>query len=154
MCAEAVILDHTAPVGIDHLFALLLWPDSVHPVILVCKAAAWPAKDRNLDLSECIYDILSHAIDIGNVRVFTDIDSLVDAATQMLRKMSVDFLIDSVFFMRSVDVIFCHDFILFHESKDCSALQGPGCHTLDQVLLEEKIYSENWDNPEHGAGNQ
>ena len=48
MCSETVVLNYTTPVCVDHLFSLLFRTDSIHPVILICKAAARPAEHRYL----------------------------------------------------------------------------------------------------------
>ena len=49
MCSKAIILSHTAPVGIDHLLSAFLRTNTIHPMILISKTAARPAKYRNLN---------------------------------------------------------------------------------------------------------
>ena len=91
MGSEAIVLHNTAPMGIDHFLSSLLRTDSVLPVILIRKTAARPAQHRHLQLLQCLHHVCSHAIDIGNIRVFSDVNPLIDAASQMLGKMSVNF---------------------------------------------------------------
>ncbi len=47
MGPKAVILQHTAPVGVDHLFTVLLRPYTILPVVFVRKTAPWPAEHRD-----------------------------------------------------------------------------------------------------------
>ena len=49
--AEMVVLDHAAPVGIDHPLARFPRADAVLPMIFIGKAAARPAQDRDLNAS-------------------------------------------------------------------------------------------------------
>jgi len=43
MGAKGVVFHNAAPMGIDHLRAVCFGTDAVHPVVLVCEAAAGPA---------------------------------------------------------------------------------------------------------------
>ena len=84
MGAEGVILADAAPVGVDDGLALRLRADTIAPVVGIGKAAARPAQHRNVQRLERIDNIAAHAVDMGNLRAFADINALIDAAAQML----------------------------------------------------------------------
>ena len=94
MRSEAVVLHHTAPVGVDHLFAGLFGADTVLPVILVRKAAAGPAQHRDLHLFQRLHHIIAHTVGIGNLGIFPHVQPLIDAPAQMLGEMSLDLGVD------------------------------------------------------------
>ncbi|MNJ41652.1 hypothetical protein D3C77_365810 [compost metagenome] len=50
MRAEMVILNHTAPVRVDHSFAFFPRADSILPMIFIGKTAARPAEHGNVNL--------------------------------------------------------------------------------------------------------
>ena len=94
MCTKAVVLHDAAPVGIDHTAAVLLGTDTVPPVIFIGKAAARPAKNRQMQCPEGFHNVLAHSLDIRNIRILAHIDAVVNTASQMLGKLSVDFRSD------------------------------------------------------------
>ena len=53
---------------------------------------------RNLNLFECFHHICTHPIDIRDFRVFTHIESFIDASAQMFREMPVDLRCNGTFF--------------------------------------------------------
>ena len=59
-------------------------------MVLVGKAAAGPAQDRNFQGLEGLQDIRTVAVDIGDVTIGTHPDTFVDASAQMLGKLSVN----------------------------------------------------------------
>ncbi len=71
--AEAVVLHHAAPVGVDHLLAGFLRTDAVLPVVLVRKTAARPAQHGNLHLLQGVHHVLAHPVHVGNVGIFSHI---------------------------------------------------------------------------------
>ena len=91
---EAVVLDNAAPVGVNHLLAAFLRTDTVLPVILIRKASARPAQYRNFDIFQCFNNIGTHSIHVRNIGIFSYIESFINTSSQMLRKLSLDFLID------------------------------------------------------------
>jgi len=91
MSTERVVLNGSAPVGVDHHRTVLLWTDSVHPVIFVGEASARPAHYRNLELLESLNEVLSVTVDVWNIRIRTNPDTVIDASSEMLCKLSVDF---------------------------------------------------------------
>ena len=94
MCTKAVILYHTAPVCVDHFFTCFLWSDTVFPVIFICKTSARPAQYRNFDIFQCFNNIGTHSVHVRNIGIFSYIESFINTSSQMLRKLSLDFLID------------------------------------------------------------
>lgn len=99
MRSETVVLYHTTPMGINHFLPVLFRSDSVFPVILVRKTSPRPAQYRNLNLFECFHHICTHPIDIRDFRVFTHIESFIDASAQMFREMPVDLRCNGTFFL-------------------------------------------------------
>ena len=91
---KAVILDNAAPVGVDHLLAAFLRTDTVLPVILIRKASARPAQNRNLYFFQRLDNIRTHSVHIRNLRMFSYVKSLINTSSQMLGKLSLNFLID------------------------------------------------------------
>ena len=105
---EAVVLHDAAPVGVDHLLAVLLRTDAVLPVILVGEAAARPAQHRNLELLQRLNDVRPHAVHVRDVGVLPDIESLIDASAQVLGEMSVNLRVDVGNFLLIIDYKLCH----------------------------------------------
>ena len=108
MCSKAVVLHNTTPVCVDHLLSAFLWTDSVLPVILIRKTSARPAQYRNLQLLKSLHNIHAHSVHIRDVRMFPNIDSLIDTPSQMLGKMSVDLRCDRSQLVLLIDDQFCH----------------------------------------------
>jgi|GEM_PF-4524758 len=94
MGTEGIILHYATPVCVDHTLTLFLRAYAVLPVILISKAAAWPANDGHPDIAESLEYILSDSIFIGNLRVFSYIDAAIYAAAQVFRKMAIYFAVD------------------------------------------------------------
>ena len=109
MSAEAVVLQHAAPVRIDHLLALFLRPNAVHPVILIGKTASRPTQERNLHLPQCVHHIRAHAVYVLYAGIRTNVQSLVDSSSKMLRKLPLNFRIDVSLFLLLIDQNFCHE---------------------------------------------
>ena len=97
MGSEAVVLQDSSPVGIDDLFTGFQRSDPIHPMILIGKAAARPADHRNLDFTKRIRNIRANPVFIRNSGLRTDKQSFINSSSQMLRKLTVDFLPDSAF---------------------------------------------------------
>ena len=92
--AEAVVLHYAAPVRVHHALAGFLRADAVLPVVFIRKAAARPAQHRHADFLQRLHHVRAHAIDVGDVGVFAHIDAAVNAASEVLREMAVDVLVD------------------------------------------------------------
>lgn len=75
MGAKAVILGHAAPVGVYNGFAVLLGANAVAPVIGIGKAAARPTQHGNMQGFQRGYNIIAHAVGVGNIRSLTDINA-------------------------------------------------------------------------------
>ena len=114
MRAEAVVLHNAAPVGIDHLLAAFFRTDAVFPVILIREASARPAQNRNPDLFQGFNNVAAHAVHIRYIGVLSHIDALIDAASEMFRKMTVDLLIDFALFNSSIDIIIRHFYLPYN----------------------------------------
>jgi hypothetical protein len=57
----------------------------------VGEAASGPAEDRDLDLSESLYDIIPYSMGVWDRRVgVANVESAVNASPKMLRKIAVD----------------------------------------------------------------
>ena len=88
--AEVVVLDHAAPMRVDHLRTLFARPDAVLPVILVGETATRPAEHRDLQLAQGRDHVVANAPRVGNRRILAHPDATVDAVAQMLGKVAVD----------------------------------------------------------------
>ena len=102
MGSERVVLDGASPVGVDYLRPLVLRADSVHPVVFVGEASPRPAEHRNLQLLEGLHYILPVAVDIRDVGILSDPQAVIDASSQMLCELSVDFLGDDRLVLRTL----------------------------------------------------
>ena len=108
--AKGVVLHHTAPVGVDHLFTILLFADTVRPVVLVGKAAAGPPQHRNAHVFQRRDHIGAHTVHIGNFRVLAYKNAVINAATQMLAEMAVNVLADGGDPLVGIDQILFHNY--------------------------------------------
>src|SRR5690606_39420663 len=66
MGAKMVILDDTAPMGIDHPGPLFPGAYSIFPVIFISKTTSWPSQDRYFNISQSLNYIISDTPGIGN----------------------------------------------------------------------------------------
>ena len=89
MCPKAVILNRASPVGVDHTAAFLFRSDTVSPVIFIRKAAARPAKYREFQCAKRIHNILAHSILVRNLGILPHINTVINAAAKMLRKLPI-----------------------------------------------------------------
>ena len=94
MGAEAVILGDSAPVSVYHFFTCGFFADTVHPVVLVRKAAARPAKNGHLKSLKRIGHIVSYPPCVGYRRAFAHINALIDTSSQVLGKVAEDIFAD------------------------------------------------------------
>ena len=92
---KAVIFYNTAPMGVNHLFTFFFWTDSIFPVIFICKASARPAQNRNLQFLQSLHDVLTHSVNVGNIAVFSHVNSFINTSSEMFGKMSVYFRCNS-----------------------------------------------------------
>ena len=60
----------------------------------ICKTSARPAQYRNFDIFQCFNNIGTHSVHVRNIGIFSYIESFINTSSQMLRKLSLDFLID------------------------------------------------------------
>src|SRR5690606_41157864 len=62
MCTEAVVFNHSAPVGIYHFRTLFAWTYTVAPMVFISETASRPAQIGNFNLFKSIDDIVSVTI--------------------------------------------------------------------------------------------
>ena len=96
--AKVVVFGDAAPVGVDHGGAVLFWADAFHPVIFVCKAATGPAQVGDFYGFECVDDVGADATYVGDVGIFADVDTVVNTATEVFGKVTVDVPVDGAAF--------------------------------------------------------
>ena len=94
MGAKRVVLDSTSPVVVAQRGTVLLGTNAVHPMIVVGEASARPTEYGNFQGFQGLEDVLTIAVDIGNLGVLTYPKSTIDTRAEMLRELSVDFTID------------------------------------------------------------
>src|SRR5581483_2161142 len=90
MGTEGVGIGYAAPVGIEGRRPGCTWTDPIAPVILVRETTARPADVRNVKLTEGGDHIITKTMGIGDWRVLSDPDTLVDSMTQVLGKLTVN----------------------------------------------------------------
>ncbi len=90
MGSEVVVFDDATPVGIDEFGAELAGADTIFPVVFIGEAAAWPAKNGDIELAEGLHDVLPDAARIGDGGVFADPDAFVDAPPEVFGEVAVD----------------------------------------------------------------
>ena len=104
MGSEAVVLQNAAPMGVNHLLALILRPHAVHPVILVRKTPARPAEHRYSDFLKGLHHVRPHTVYVGYAGILFYIKALIDASSQMFGKMSVNLRVDMPFFYLFINI--------------------------------------------------
>ena len=102
MSSETIIFGNIAPVRIDHSRAFIARANAVLPMIFISKTSAGPSKHRNLNLPQCLYDIISDSIGVWNFRILSDPNTTVNAIAEMLGKLPVDIFVDSRSRVRSI----------------------------------------------------
>ena len=90
--AERIVFEGAAPVGIDHPRTGFPRSDSILPMVFVCEAAARPPQHGDAECPECFQHIQPVSVDVGDGRSGTDPDAVVDAAPEMLGKLTVNLL--------------------------------------------------------------
>src|SRR5699024_10721525 len=94
--AEGVVLDHVAPVGVDHAGPLLARADAIAPVVVVGEAAAGPAQVRDLQRAQRLDHVIADAARVRDLGVLAHVEAAVDAAAQMLGGRAGDVPADRV----------------------------------------------------------
>ena len=89
MGAELVRLGLLAPAA-EPPRASATRPDAVAPVVLVGEAAARPAHDDVPELFDMLDERLADAVDVGDLRVGSDPDAIIDDAADVLGELAVD----------------------------------------------------------------
>src|SRR5699024_9353699 len=92
--AEGVVLDHIAPVRVDHAGAVLARPDAVLPVVLVGEAAAGPAQVRDLQRAQRLDHVVADPARVGDLGALAHEEPAVDAAAQVLGEVAVEMAAD------------------------------------------------------------
>ena len=85
---------HFAPMDVDPARSLVALANSILPVIVIRKTATRPPNDRWFQPAQGFNDIGAEAINVWDWRILTDPDAVIDAATEVLGKMTVDIGID------------------------------------------------------------
>ena len=112
--AEAIVLHHASPVGVDHALAVFLRADALLPVIFVGKASARPAQHRQTDAFERLHNVRAHAVDIRDGAVLAHKETVVDAAAEMLGEISVDLRLDDRTRLIREDELLYHEIRSFY----------------------------------------
>src|SRR5699024_6009481 len=94
MGAEGVVLDHIAPVRVDHAGTVLAGPDAVLPVVFIGEAAAGPAQVRDLQRAQRLDHVVADAARVRDLGVLADEEAAVDAAAQVLGEVAVEVAAD------------------------------------------------------------
>ncbi|MNJ70576.1 hypothetical protein D3C77_670490 [compost metagenome] len=109
MSPEMVVFYYTAPMRVDHSFAVFFWTDTIFPVIFIGEATTRPAKHRNFNLLKRLYNIVSNPIRIRNRRIFAYPYSFINAPPQMLGEMTINIAVNNTFTEISVKYnTICH----------------------------------------------
>ena len=90
MCAEGIVFDRASPVVVDQTRTILLWTNAVHPVIFVGETSSRPAHHGHFECFQCLEHVLAITLHIGDVRIGAYPDAAIDAASEVLGKLSVD----------------------------------------------------------------
>ena len=84
MRTEGVVLDRAAPVVVSQRGTLVLRTDTVHPVVVVGKTAAWPAQHGHLQSLQRLKNVLAIALDVRNLRVLAHPEAAIDTGAEVL----------------------------------------------------------------------
>ena len=112
--AEAIVLHHASPVGVDHALAVFLRADALLPVIFVGKASARPAQHRQTDAFERLHNVRAHAVDIRDGAVLAHKETVVDAAAEMFGEIAVDLRLDDRARLIREDELLYHEIRSFY----------------------------------------
>ena len=93
--ANLVRFDHFAPMDVDPAWSLVAGANSILPVIVIGETAARPPNYWWFESTQGFNDIGAETIHVGDGRILSDPDAIIDAATKVLGKMTVDIRIDS-----------------------------------------------------------
>ena len=89
--AEGVVLHGAAPVVVHELLAFRLRADAVHPVVLVAEAAARPAQHGDFQGLEGLQHVRAVTVHVRDGGILAHPDALVDALSEVLGELAVDF---------------------------------------------------------------
>jgi hypothetical protein len=76
--------------GIDHTWTVFIGADSILPMILIGKTAAWPTQDGEVELAQGFDDIGSDPTFVGDAGFSSDPEPVIDATPQVLGKVPID----------------------------------------------------------------
>ena len=103
MGSETVIFDRSAPVVVDHFRTVLFRAYTVHPVILIGKAAARPAEVGDFQLFQGVQHVVSVAPGIGNFGFGADPKPSIDTGSEMFGELAVDVFADLLVSLLRID---------------------------------------------------
>src|SRR5262249_33320173 len=69
-------------------------PNAVTPVVLVREASARPAHDNAAQPLDVFDQVAADAVDVGNLRLGTDPDAVIDDAADVLGELAVEGRLD------------------------------------------------------------
>ena len=101
-----------------------------------------------MDFLEGIDDIGAHATNIGDVGVLTDIDTVVDTATEVFGKVAVDVTVDGALFDVCIE-----DEGIGHEIAFC-VLNGPAFPEIIRDFVAERFLIFVWDARKEAVANR
>ena len=106
VCAKRIVLHCAAPEYVFDFGTLVGGANAVSPVVGVGKTAAWPSEYGDLEVFQCVEYVGAVAVGVGDVAVLANPDAVIDAASEVLGKLTVDFGRDLELFL-SVGQEFC-----------------------------------------------
>ena len=121
MGSETVIFDRSAPVVVDHFRTVLFRAYTVHPVILIGKAAARPAEVGDLQLFQGVEHIITIPLCIRYVRVGTHPKAAINTSSEMLGKLSVDVFADLLCSLLGIHTDAC---LFLSKQRECQKSKG------------------------------
>ena len=97
MRPKAIVFYGSAPIVIHQLRAVLARPDTIAPMVFIGETPARPTQNGNFQLLQRIQYIVAVALRIRNIRILADPEAAIDATTEMLGKLSVNFFWNDLF---------------------------------------------------------
>jgi len=89
---------------------LLFGANAVFPMVFIGKTTAWPAQVGDVDVLEGVNNVVANAACVGNVGCFTNINPVVDTATEVLGKVAINVFVNGATFNVGIENEIGHDF--------------------------------------------
>jgi hypothetical protein len=113
MGSKVIGFDDVSPMNVDRARTLIFGPNPILPVVVIRKAPARPPQIRNLNLTEGGNDIVADAAGIGDGRIFANPEAVINAASQMFRKVPIDMAINASFTGIGMNNQLIHNYFYF-----------------------------------------